>query len=249
MRLAGKVALITGAGSGIGRATAIEFAQEGARVVAGDIDQAAAEETARVVPGMTAMGVDVTLAPSVRGAIATVVETHGRIDILVNNVGVGLAGRVDQTEESDWDRIMAVNLKGVFLGCKFAIPYMRQQGGGVIVNTASTVGLVGVPERAAYCASKGGVIALTRAMALDHVGEGIRVNCVAPGAIDTPLVRAYMTRHPDPEGLWKELVSRHPMGRLGTPEEIARAILYLASDESSFVTGSVLIVDGGWTAR
>ena len=151
-------------------------------------------------------------------------------------------------QEADWNRLLAVNLTGVFLGCKYAIPVMRRQGGGVIVNTASVVSAMGIKNRAAYCASKGGVAALTRAMALDHVSEGIRINCVAPGTVDSPYIDKILAKSDHPDALRSELAARQAMDRLGRPEEIADAILYLASDESSFVTGSMLTVDGGMSA-
>ncbi len=253
MRLTGKVCVITGAGSGIGRAAAVLFAAEGARVVAADLSPRAAEETVRAMREARgearAVEVDVSSAASVQRMFADVLEAYGRLDVLVNNAGYGFAATVEETDEAAWDRLMAVNLKGVYLGCKYAIPLMRRQGGGVIVNTASVVAMVGIEDRAAYCASKGGVVALTRAMALDHVRDGIRINCIAPGTIDTPYFSEIFARSPDPAALRKELEERHPMGRLGRAEEIAYAMLYLASEESSFVTGSVLVVDGGWTAR
>ncbi len=253
MRLAGKVSVITGAGSGIGRAAALLFAREGARVVAADLNRRAAEETARMIRDVggeaMAVEVDVSSTASVERMFEETLEAYGRLDVLVNNAGYGFAATVEQTDEADWDRLMAVNLKGVYLGCKYAVPLMRRQGGGVIVNTASVVALVGIENRAAYCASKGGVAALTRALALDHVRDGIRVNCVAPGTVDTPYLSGIIAQNPAPAALRKELEERQPMGRMGRAEEIAYAMLYLASEESSFVTGSVLVVDGGWTAR
>jgi NAD(P)-dependent dehydrogenase (short-subunit alcohol dehydrogenase family) len=253
MRLSAKVSVITGAGSGIGRATALLFAREGAKVVAADIRLTAAVETAEMIQkdGGEARPVEVDVArgASVRRLFQATLDAYGRLNVLVNNAGYGIAATVEETDEEEWDRLMAVNLKGVYLGCKYAIPIMRGQGGGVIVNTASVVALVGIRDRAAYCASKGGVVALTRAMALDHVGDGIRVNCVAPGTVETPYFAEIFARDPDPAALRRELELRHPMERLARPEEIAHAILYLASDESSFVTGSTLVVDGGMTAR
>jgi NAD(P)-dependent dehydrogenase (short-subunit alcohol dehydrogenase family) len=253
LRLQGKVCLVTGAGSGIGRATALLFAEEGARLVAADIDATAAEavaDAARAL-GHEALGlaVDVADGDAVAAMVQRAVQAFGRLDVLVNNAAVTLAATVVETEEADWDRIMAVNLKGVFLGCKFAIPVMRGQGGGVIVNTASNAASVGLRKRAAYVASKGAVAALTRALALDHVEDGIRVNCVAPGTVDTPLFDEVFAAAEDPAALRRELEARQAMNRLGRPEEIATAILYLACADSSFVTGSVLTVDGGMTAR
>lgn len=253
MRLAGKVSVITGAGSGIGRAAALLFAREGARVVVADLERDAAERTVQMIRDAgneaRAVEVDVASAVSVQRLFQETLDVYGRLDVVVNNAGYGFAATVEQTDENDWDRLMAVNLKGVYLGCKYAIPLMRRQGGGVIINTASVVAIVGIANRAAYCASKGGVAALTRAVAVDHVRDGIRVNCVAPGTIETPYFTEIFAKSPDPAELRKGLEERQLMGRLGRPEEVAHAMLYLASDESSFVTGSMLVVDGGMSAR
>lgn len=253
MRLAGKASVITGAGSGIGRAAALLFAREGAKLVAADIKLPAAVETVEMIRQVEgearAVEVDVSRAAGVQRMFQETLEMYGRLDVLVNNAGYGFAGTVEETDEVDWDRLMAVNLKGVYLGCKYAVPIMRRQGGGVIINTASVVAMVGIENRAAYCASKGGVAALTRAMAVDHVRDGIRINCVAPGTVDTPYFTEIFARSADPAALRRELEVRQLMGRLARPEEIAYAMLYLASEESSFVTGSMLVVDGGMTAR
>ena len=252
-RLADKICVITGGGSGIGQATALCFAAEGAKVVVADINPGAASETSRLIEkngaAALAVTVDVTQAASVQKMLHKAVEIFGRIDVLVNNAGLGFAATVEETDEADWDRLMAVNLKGVFLGCKYVVPIMRRQGGGVIVDTASVLALVGVQDRAAYCASKGGVAALTRAVAIDHVRDGIRVNCVAPGSVETPYWTDIFAKSNDVAALRKNLEQRHPMERLARPEEIAKAVLFLASDESSFCTGSTLVVDGGWAAR
>jgi len=181
--------------------------------------------------------------------IEGVAERYGHLDILVNNAGYGITGTVLDTTEEQWDALMAVNVKGVLFGCKYAIPIMELQGGGTIVNTASAVAQVGITNRAAYCASKGAVAALTRAMALDHVHANIRINCVAPGTIESPYYDEMFRKAADPQRLRRSLESRQAMNRLGQPIEIARAILYLASDESSFCTGSSLFADGGWTAQ
>jgi meso-butanediol dehydrogenase / (S,S)-butanediol dehydrogenase / diacetyl reductase len=179
----------------------------------------------------------------------TVAKAHGRLNILVNNAGYGFAGTVVTTSEKDWDALMAVNVKGVFFGCKHAIPIMERQGGGAIVNTASTVASIGITDRAAYVASKGAVAGLTRAMALDHVAARIRINCVAPGTIESPYFSEIFAKSPNAAELRRSLEQRQAMERLGKPIEIARAILFLASDESSFCTGTMLTADGGWTAR
>jgi NAD(P)-dependent dehydrogenase (short-subunit alcohol dehydrogenase family) len=253
MRLAGKIAIITGAGSGIGREAAQLFAQEGATVVVADRNGAAASKAAEEIEaagGKAAWhAVDVSKEAEVKAMVEKTVADHGRLDILVNNAGYGFAGTVVTTTEQDWDALMAVNVKGVFFGCKYAIPVMERQGGGVIVNTASTVASVGITDRAAYVASKGAVAALTRAMALDHVKANIRINCVAPGTIESPYFTEIFAKSPNAAELRRGLEQRQAMERLGKPIEIARAMLFLASDESSFCTGSMLVADGGWTAR
>lgn len=253
MRLEDKVALITGAGSGIGRAMSLLFAREGARLALVDRDLAAAEETARQVTGNggTALPLlcDVTIGPQVERTIAACVEHYGRIDVLCNNAGVGSNHNVLETTEEVWDLCFDVNVKGVFWGCKYAIPYMVAQGKGTIVNTASVAGLVGIPNRVAYCASKGAVVTLTKAIAVDHVSQNIRVNCVCPGTVDGPWTERNLARAADPVAERAMLEARQPMGRLGLPEEVAMAALYLASDESSFCTGTALVIDGGIAAR
>lgn len=253
LRLRDKVCLITGAGAGIGRATAQLFAREGARILLADIDgetvEAVAEGTRRDGCEAVALEVDVSKGPEVQGMVERAVETFGRLDVLVNNAGIALAATVVETEEADWDRVMAVNLKSVFLACKYTIPVMRRQGGGAIVNMASNSANVGLRRRAAYVASKGAIAAMTRALALDHVGDGIRVNCVAPGTVDTAFFDGLYAAAEDPAALRRELAARQAMKRLGRPEEIATAVLYLACDESSFATGTMLTVDGGMTAQ
>ncbi len=253
MRLSGKIAIITGAGSGIGHEAAKLFASEGATVVVADRDLNAATRVSDEIVSSggkaSPAAVDVTREAEVKALIEKTAETYGRLDILVNNAGYGFAGTVVQTSEEDWDALMAVNVKGVFFGCKHAVPIMEKQGGGSIVNTASTVAVVGITDRAAYCASKGAVASLTRAVALDHVKANIRVNCVAPGTIESPYFSEIFAKAPNPAELRRGLEQRQAMERLGKPIEIARAILFLASDESSFCTGTTLIADGGWTAR
>jgi NAD(P)-dependent dehydrogenase (short-subunit alcohol dehydrogenase family) len=253
MRLSNKVALITGGGSGIGRATVRAFAREGARLAVADKNrqsaEAAAEEARRAGCEAIAIGVDVASGAEVKRMVEETVARFGRLDILVNNAGYGIAATVVETEEADWDALMAVNLKGVYLGCKHAIPAMKRSGGGVIVNTASVTAQVGIRNRAAYVASKGGVAALTRAIALDHVADNIRCNAIAPGTIDTPYYAEIMRKAADPAALRKGLEARQPVGRLGTAEEIADGILFLASEEARFMTGSILTVDGGMTAQ
>lgn len=252
MKLAGKIAIVTGGGSGIGHETCKLFAREGATVIVADRDLEAAMRVAGeiVAAGGKAepVAVDVGKDAEVKAMVDKVVAGHGRIDILVNNAGYGIAGTVVTTSEADWDALMAVNVKGVFLGCKHVIPVMTSQGGGAIVSTASAAANIGIHDRAAYVASKGAVAALTRAMAIDHVDAGIRINAVAPGTIESPYF-AKILSGPDGAQLRRGLEERQAMERLGQPVEIAQAILWLASDDASFCTGSVMVVDGGWTAR
>lgn len=250
MRLKGKIAVITGGGSGIGQATAKRFAEEGALVVVADKNLAGAKAVAAEIGhDAYAVEVDTAKSASVKALIDGTVAKHGRIDILFNNAGYGITGSVVETSEDDWSALLAVNINGVFYGCKHAIPHMAKQGGGVIVNTASTTSVAGIKDRAAYVTSKGAVAAMTRAMALDHVHQNIRINAVGPGTIETQYFTKILSDHPDPAGFRKSLEVRQPMDRLGTPAEIANAVLFLASDESSFCTGTVLFADGGWTAR
>lgn len=248
MRLEGKVSIITGGASGIGEATVRAFAKEGARVVIADKNADKAERLAKEL-GAEAITVDVSISEQVKAMVDRTVGRHGRLDILVNNAGYGITGNVVDTSESDWNALMAVNVNGVFLGCKYAIPVMARQGGGAIVNTASTTSRVGIKDRAAYVTSKGAVAAMTRAMALDHVHQHIRINAVAPGTIESPYFTEIFAKAPDAAALRASLEARQPMMRLGQPAEIAAAIVFLASDEASFCTGTTLFADGGWTAR
>ncbi len=250
MRLKGKIAVITGGGSGIGEATAQRFAEEGATVIVADKNLDGAKAVAAAIGhGAYAVEVDTAKSASVKALIDGTVAKHGRIDILFNNAGYGITGSVVETSEDDWSALLAVNINGVYYGCKHAIPHMAKQGGGVIVNTASTTSVAGIKDRAAYVTSKGAVAAMTRAMALDHVHQNIRINAVGPGTIETQYFAKILKTHPDPQGFRRSLEVRQPMDRLGTPEEIAKAVLFLSCDESSFCTGTVLFADGGWTAR
>ena len=253
-RLEQQVAIVTGAGSGIGRETALLFAEEGASVVVGDYNLEAAQETVELIsriegaPKAAAFKVNVANATDAEGLVEFTIQTFGKLDILVNNAGVGVPGTVLTTKEEDWDRIFAVNVKGIFQCSRFAIPRMQGAGGGCIVNVSSIAAIVAVPDRAAYGASKGAVLALTKAMAADHVKDNIRVNCICPGTVDTPWVGRMVSTYADPEEARRKMVARQPIGRLGTPEEMAEAILYLASPAANFATGSALILDGGFTA-
>jgi NAD(P)-dependent dehydrogenase (short-subunit alcohol dehydrogenase family) len=253
MLLNDKVAVITGAGSGIGRASAIKFAREGAKVVVADVQDDGSAETVRSIQsaGGTAVAIhtDVTDASAVDRMIKTAVETYGRLDILFNNAGMIIKGTVLDVDEESFDRIFAVNVKGVFLGCKAAIPIMLSQGGGVILNTASQMGTVGFEESSVYPATKGAVIQMTRCLALDHATDGIRVNALCPGPIDTPMNLQSSHLMGDVAEDQKRLIDRTPLARKGTAEEMANVAAFLCSDESSFVTGAAILADGGWTAR
>jgi NAD(P)-dependent dehydrogenase (short-subunit alcohol dehydrogenase family) len=252
MRLAGKVALITGGTSGMGRATAMLFAQEGARVAITGRNEARGREVVAEIEqaGGTAIFVrsDVRFAGDCRRAVEETLQAFGRLDILFNNAGVLYANTVLDCTEEEWDLTLDTNLKGTYLMSKFTLPAMIAQGSGVIINNASGWGLVGGDAAAAYCASKGGVVLLTKAMAIDHGRQGIRVNCICPGDVDTPMLPEDAQRR----GMkWEEYLAsaaNRPMGRIGKPQEIAKAVLFLASGDSSFVTGAVLAVDGGGTA-
>jgi meso-butanediol dehydrogenase / (S,S)-butanediol dehydrogenase / diacetyl reductase len=253
MRLNERVCIVTGGGSGIGRATCLLFAQEGARLAVADKRRDAAEavaaECAAKGAQALALTVDVSRNSDAKRMVEETVTAFGRLDVLINNAGYGFAGTVVDTDEEAWENLMAVNVRGVFLCSKHAIPAMAANGGGAIVNTASVVAAVGIRNRAAYCASKGAVAALTRAIAIDHVADGIRCNAVAPGTIDTPYFDEILRKSPVAADSRKALEARQLLGRLGTPEEIAAGILFLASDESRFATGSILTIDGGMTAQ
>jgi len=250
-KLDGKVALITGAGSGIGRATALLFAREGAKVVVVDYVPSGGEETVGMIKGAGGesffIEADVSKSVDVKRMVDKTVETYRRIDILYNNAGVdGEVACTDEVTEEEWDRVINVNLKGVFLGSKYTIPVMLEQGGGVIISTASMLGLIGCGGMPAYCASKGGVVQLTKTMALEYARRNIRINCICAGIILTALSEPLMPL--DPEARQAAMKSHSPMERIGLPEEIAQAALYLASDESAFVTGTAFVVDGGFVA-
>ena len=249
MRVAGKVALISGAARGIGAATAKLLAQEGAAVVLGDVLETEGRQTAAGIVAAggraTFMPLDVVNAASWQQVVAATVAAYGQLDVLVNNAGVSGRAAVAETDVETWDRVLEINGKGVFLGTKLAIPELRKAGGGSIINISSIYGIVGSETSAAYHASKGAVRIFTKAAAIQYAAEGIRVNSVHPGFVDSPMTSA---SHALPE-VHNLRLSRTPLGRMGTPEDIAAGILYLASDESSFVTGSELVIDGGMTAQ
>jgi NAD(P)-dependent dehydrogenase (short-subunit alcohol dehydrogenase family) len=251
-RLTGKRALITGAASGIGRATALLFAREGAAVVVVDVDEAGGQAVAQAIrnEGGQAMFVccDVTQAGDCRRAVQRTVDEFGGLDILFNNAGIIRRATVIGTTEEEWDRVMAVNVKSIFLLGKYAIPVMAQAGGGAIVNTSSGWGLVGGRNAVSYCASKGAVVNMTRAMALDHGAQNIRVNCICPGDTDTPMLRNEARQLGESDEVFLAEAADRPLQRIGRPEDIAQAVLYLVSDAASFVTGTALVVDGGGLA-
>lgn len=242
------MALITGAGSGIGRAIAELFADEGARVAIVDIDGDPARTTAREIGEQAeAWRADVSDPEAVRNVVAEIEGRFGQIDVLVNNAAIVSTKSVIDVEPEEWDRVMVVNARGVFLPCKYALPGMLVRGFGSIVNIASVAGLKGLPQRAAYCASKGAVIALTRQIAVEYAGQGVRCNAICPGTIETPLLREAFDRSGHAAATRSAFMARQPMQRFGQPSEVAQAALYLASDESSFVTGTTHVIDGGLT--
>jgi NAD(P)-dependent dehydrogenase (short-subunit alcohol dehydrogenase family) len=249
-RLSGKRIIVTGAGSGIGRAIALRFAAEGARVVISDVDEEAAARVAAEAGGETLVSkTDVTSTSEVESLVQTSIEEWGGLDVMVNNAGIGVAGTTTVTTEVDYERVMDVCLRGTFLGMKHAIPAIRDSGGGSVVNMSSVAALVGIADRAVYSAAKGAILAITRAAAIDHVEEGVRVNCIAPGTVDTPWIGRITAGYDDPEAARRNMQARQPHGRLVAPEEIAAMAAYLASDESASVIGACMIVDGGVTAR
>jgi NAD(P)-dependent dehydrogenase (short-subunit alcohol dehydrogenase family) len=249
--LTGKVAVVTGGGSGIGRAIASTFARQGARLVVLDLDEAAASETAAAIAAgggvARAMPCDVADSARVTAAFGRIVGQDGRIDILVNNAGVAHVGTIEQTEEADFDRLYLVNVKGVYLCSRAAVPVMVRQGGGVILNMASIVSLIGVTERFAYSMSKGAVLTMTKSVAIDYVGQKVRCNCICPARIRTPFVDNFVSKnYPGrEEETLRQLSEYQPVGRMGTPEEVAYLALYLCSDEAAFVTGQAYPLDGG----
>ncbi|QYJ16048.1 2,5-dichloro-2,5-cyclohexadiene-1,4-diol dehydrogenase [Rubrobacter xylanophilus DSM 9941] len=248
-RLEGKRTIVTGAGSGIGRAIAHRFAAEGARVTLADVDEGAARKVAAEIGGGCLVHrTDVTVAEEVAALVRRAVEEWGGLDVMVNNAGVGVAATTPETSEEDFERVMDVCVRGTFLGMKYAIPAMRDSGGGAVINMSSIAALVGLKERAVYSAAKGAVLALTRAAAIDHVQEGVRVNAIAPGTVETPWISRITAGLPDPEEARRQMRARQPHGRFVRPEEVAAMAAYLASEEAASVVGACMVVDGGVTA-
>ncbi len=246
-RLDGRVCVVTGVASGLGRAIAGELANEGAVVVGCDIEDAGGVAT------MAGIGeyqhADVSREADVEALLAAVVERHGRLDVMVNNAAIQIEEELAETSEEQLDRVLGTNLKGVFFGCKHAVRQMTPAGGGTIVNVASILALVADGILAAYCAAKGGVLGITRATAVQYGAAGIRCNAVCPGDIDTPLVQAYFDTAADPAALRASVSAEYPLGRIAQPREIARAVVFLASDDASFMSGQPLVVDGGLLAK
>jgi NAD(P)-dependent dehydrogenase (short-subunit alcohol dehydrogenase family) len=253
MRLEGKVAVVTGGGSGLGREVVLGMTGEGAKVVVFDMNpeggQAVAAE-AKERPGDAVFQEgDVTNAAEIAAGIARAREEFGGFDVIHNNAGVQLEKPLHETTEEDWDWVNRVNLKGVFLGCREAVIAMKETGGGSIVNTASILAHTGDPFLPAYTATKTGVLGLTRSIAVDYAAEGIRCNCVSPGDMETPMIEKYFNATPDPAASRAEMEAAYPGGRIAQPREVANAVLFLASDEASFVSGVAIVVDGGLTAK
>ena len=256
-RLDNKIAFVTGAGSGIGEAIAKVFAQQGAHVLVADVREDAANTVVTAIRNESGSAdtlvLDVTNEEQVTTTLQQIVAKYGRLDIAVNNAGVSHVGTILETSVADWERVMHVNAFGVFLCAREEVRQMttQQPGGGVIINMASVAGLIGLGSRLPYSASKGAVISITRSIAIDFVKQGIRCNAICPGTVHTPFVEGYLARSyaGREDEIRQQLHARQPLGRMGKPDEIANAALYLASDESAFVTGSLLTIDGGWTAQ
>jgi len=249
MRLKDKVAIITGAGSGIGRACALAFAREGAKVVLVGRTKAKLDAVVKAMGGGAFVQAgDVSKKSDIERIVKATVEQFGGLHVLLNNAGTLHAGTAESHTEAEWDEVFNTNVKGLWLLSRAALPHMRKAGGGSIINISSVIGLVGAKNRVAYSASKGAVTLLTKSMALDHAAEQIRVNCICPAIVETELVAKFIAQAPDPEAARKQRLALHPLGRFGQPEDIAPMAVYLASDESAWVTGAAFPVDGGFTA-
>lgn len=250
--LENKIALVTGAGSGIGAAIASVFAQRGAFVFVTDIDDSAARRTAEEIVSVKGEAqpfkLDVSDETNCQRVKKAVIDSKGRLDILVNNAGIGHVGTILETSGEDMDRLYRVNVRGVFHTASLFLPEMIRQHAGSIINLASIGGVVAVKDRFAYCMTKFAVVGMTKSMALDHAKTGVRINCICPGRVETPFVTARLAEYPDPEKARREMTTTQPVGRMGRPEEIAHAAVYLASDESAFITGTEFMIDGGWSA-
>ena len=251
MELTGKVAIVTGGSSGIGQAISVLFAKEGAKVVIADVKSA--DEVVATIRNANGQAefikTDISKSSQVQRLVDETLRLFGKVDIICNNAGVELLKSVSETTEDEWSRIIDINLKGPFLLTKSALPHMINKKHGVILNTASQLGIVGAENFAAYCASKGGLILLTKALALELAKHGVRVNCICPGAIETPMLDREINLEGRPEEAKIRFINKHPCGRLGTPEEVANAALFLVSDKASFITGEALLVDGGYVAQ
>ena len=256
-RLEGKRTIVTGAGSGIGRSIAMRLAGEGARIALADVDDDAANEVAGEIGKASGEAggdtlvykTDVTRAKDVEALIEQVVSEWDGLDVMVNNAGVGIASTVVDAKEEDYDMMMDVCVRGTYLGMKYAIPAIRDSGGGSVINMSSIAALVGLNDRAIYCAAKGAILSMTRAAAIDHIEEGVRVNCIAPGTVDTPWIGRITGTYDDPEEARATMQARQPHNRFVSPEEIAAMAAYLASDEAGSAVGACMTVDGGMTAR
>ena len=248
MRLSGKTALITGAGSGIGRACALAFAREGARVALVGRRKDRLEKVAKEMGDAEVFSADISNKEKVDLLVNQASARLGSLNILLNNAGVLLPGTAESISEEDWDRTFEVNVRGLWLLSRAVLSHMRKAGGGSIINMSSVLGLVGARNRAAYSASKGAVTMLTKCMALDHAADKIRVNCICPAFVETELTSDFITNAPDPAAALRDRINLHPIGRLGQPQDVAGMAIYLASDESSWVTGAAFTVDGGFTA-
>ncbi|SJZ75346.1 NAD(P)-dependent dehydrogenase, short-chain alcohol dehydrogenase family [Enhydrobacter aerosaccus] len=253
MKLKDRIAIVTGAASGIGAASALLFASEGAKVALVDLDEKRLEQVATDIQSKggetVSIAADVSQADQARAGVHRILDKWGKVDVLMTAAGVSLGGTVDRIDEATWDRTFAINVKGTFLWVHHAIQPMIAAGSGAIVTVGSQLAQSSLGKNAAYVASKGAIASFTKTIAVDHAAQGVRVNALMPGVIDTPMPARSLQRQADPEAARRGWTERHPMKRIGQPEEVAKAALFLASDDSSFVTGTLLFVDGGWTAH